>query len=577
MTQETNSGTDFLQNAAQFMQAGQNMLQQFMGAVGQMSSMNNANVQIPQEAQLVTNLQREYALKQMELWQSIMQKQQGIEPTFKVAGADKDRRFQGEAWHKNPYYEYLYQSYLLNVEMLNRLVESVPTEDERAREKMRFLATQIGDAFSPSNFAATNPEFIQKAMETRGQSITDGINNLLGDMQKGRISMTDESAFEIGKNLATTEGSVIFQNEVMQLIQYKPLTEKVGARPLLVVPPSINKFYILDLQPDNSLVRYLIEQGNTVFLVSWINPTDPQCKLTWDDFIEKGIIDTMHIVQNVTGAKDINVLGFCVGGTMLCTALAVLAARGEKIAHSLTLLTTLLDFSDTGDIGLMIDANFLATRDATIGKGGLLPARDLQNTFSFLKPNDLVWSYVVNNYLKGEKPAAFDILYWNSDSTNMAGPFGCWYIRNTYYDNNLRVPGKVTVCGEKVDLGKIDCPTYLFAAKEDHIVFWTSAYQSTRILSGNMRFVLGASGHVAGTVNPAKKDKRSYWTNENLNEDAQSWYEGAAEHPGSWWKDWAAWNKPLQGKEQTPPKTLGNAQYKPLEAAPGSYVKVRAV
>lgn len=566
---------NMMQNAQQFMQAGQNMVQQFMNALGQMGTMTQS-IQPPVEAQNFATLQQDYLKKQMQLWQSVMTKQVSKEDGFRVEPSAGDRRFKAPAWHETPYYDYLHQAYLLNVQLMNELVEQAPTADEHAKDKMRFIARQITDAFSPSNFAATNPEFIQKALETHGQSIQDGINNLITDMQKGRISMTDESVFEVGRNLAITEGSVIFENEVMQLIQYKPLTEKVGTRPLLVVPPSINKYYVMDLQPDNSLIRYMIEQGNTVFLISWINPTDPKCMLTWDDFVEKGVITATHIVQEMCGAKDINMGAFCVGGTLASSAIAVMKARGENPVASLSLLTTLLDFSDTGEIGLLIDDNFLASRDATIGKGGLLPARDLQNTFSFLKPNDLVWSYVVNNYLKGEKPAAFDILYWNSDSTNMAGPFGCWYMRNMYRDNNLRVPGKLTVCGEKVDLGRIDCPVFLFAAREDHIVPWTSAYQSTRLLSGNVRFVLGASGHIAGVINPAVKNKRSFWTNDNLKEDAASWFASAEEHKGSWWTNWAAWSKEFQGKDHAP-REVGNAKYKPIEAAPGRYVKVRAM
>lgn len=579
MTQETNQTQkpDFMQSAMQFMQAGQSMMQQFFGALGKVGNLAQSIQKPADEAQAFGALQQEYAQKQLELWQSIMQKQQGKEVSFAVVPPKGDNRFKDEAWHKNPFYDYLHQAYLLNVEMLNRVVDSIPTKDEAARQKIHFLASQICDAFSPSNFAATNPEFIEKAMETNGQSITDGINNLLNDMKKGRISMTDESAFEIGKNLATTEGSVIYQNEVMQLIQYKPLTEKVGSRPMLVIPPSINKYYIMDLGPDNSLIRYMLEQGNNVFLISWVNPTDPQCKLTFDNFIENGIIKAVHIVQEVTGSKDMNMHGFCVGGAMTCIALAVMKARGENPAASLTLLTTMLDYSDTGDIGLLIDSAFLASLDAKVGKGGLHEAKTLQSTFSFLKPNELVWNYVVSNYLKGQKPTAFDILYWNSDSTNMSGPFACWYIRNLYFNNSLRVPGKLTVCGERVDLGRIDCPAYIFAAQTDHIVKWTAAYQSTRLLGGKMRFVLGASGHVAGTINPAKKDKRSYWTNDNLKEDADSWLSSATENKGSWWKDWAAWNKEFLGKEVPAPKTYGNAQYRVIEAAPGSYVKVRAV
>jgi polyhydroxyalkanoate synthase len=429
---------------------------------------------------------------------------------------------------------------------------------------------------APSNFAATNPEFIKLALETKGQSITDGVNNLIKDFEKGRISMTDESGFEVGKNIANTEGAVVFENELMQLIQYSPLTEKVGTRPLVVVPPCINKFYVMDLQPDNSLIRFMVEQGNTVFLVSWRNPKEEQGHLTWEDYLEYGPITALSVAQEICKVKQVNALGFCVGGTILTSSLAVLKARGESPVASLTLLTTLLDFSDTGEIGLFIDDKALTTRESTIGQGGLLPASDLQNTFSMLRANDLVWNYVASNYLKGQKPKAFDLLYWNSDSTNLPGPFACWYMRNLYLDNSLRVPGKLKMCGQQVDLGSLDMPVYFLATREDHIVPWQSAYEGTRLLNGKARFVLGASGHIAGVINPASKNKRSYWVNESLNLDAEAWFAASEENKGSWWNDWAAWLKPLAGKARSP-RTLGSSTHQAIEPAPGRYVKERAV
>jgi polyhydroxyalkanoate synthase len=344
----------------------------------------------------------------------------------------------------------------------------------------------------------------------------------------------------------------------------------------VVVPPCINKFYIMDLQPDNSLIRFMVEQGNTVFLVSWRNPTEAQGHAGWDDYLEHGPIAALRVAREITKVKQVNALGFCVGGTILTSALAVLKARGEDPVASLTLLTTLLDFSDTGEIGLFIDEQGIVAREGTIGQGGLLPARDLANTFSFLRANDLVWNYVTGNYLKGQKPQAFDLLYWNSDSTNLPGPFACWYMRNMYLENNLRVPGKLDMCGTKVDLGKLDMPVYLLATREDHIVPWHSAYLSTRLLGGKARFVLGASGHIAGVINPVSKNKRSYWINDDVNSDADGWLSAAEEKKGSWWSDWAGWLKPLSG-EQRAPRKPGNAKYKPIEPAPGRYVKERAV
>lgn len=573
MAQGSSNNEAFLGSAMQFMQAGQNMTKQFMDFLGKTTQ----GGQPPQiEPQALTALQKRFMDQQMSLWQAMLDKQKGAPQAFKVEPEPGDRRFAAPAWRDSPIYDYLHQAYLLNVRYLKEMVEVLPAQDDKARDKMRFLARQVADAMAPTNFAATNPEFIQLALETKGQSITDGINNLLKDFEKGRISMTDESVFEVGKNIATTEGAVVFENEVMQLIQYAPLTPKVGTRPLLVVPPCINKFYIMDLQPDNSLIRFLVEQGNTVFLVSWRNPMEAQGHLGWDDYLEHGPLAAISVVREMTRVKQINALGFCVGGTILTSALGVLKARGDDCVASLTLLTTLLDFSDTGEIGLFIDEQALNTREATIGQGGLLPARDLQNTFSFLRANDLVWNYVQNNYLKGQKPQAFDLLYWNSDSTNLPGPFACWYMRNMYLDNSLRVPGKLTMCGEKVDLGKLDMPVYLLATREDHIVPWQSAYLSTRILGGKLRFVLGASGHIAGVINPASKNKRSYWINDDVQAEADAWLAGATEMKGSWWLDWANWIKEHCG-EQRAARKIGTTKYKAIEPAPGRYVRERAV
>ncbi|WP_412480454.1 class I poly(R)-hydroxyalkanoic acid synthase [Azonexus sp. IMCC34839] len=575
MAQGSNNNDAFLGSAMQFMQAGQNMAQQFMEYLGK-SGAANTNVPPAVDPQAMTALQKHFADQQLSLWQSVLGKHQGKPETFKVAPEAGDRRFNSPEWQQSPVFDYLHQAYLLNTRYLKEMVELLPSQDDKTRERMRFLARQISDAMAPTNFAATNPEFIKIALETKGQSITDGINNLIKDFEKGRISMTDESVFEVGRNIATTEGAVVYENDVMQLIQYAPLTAKVGTRPIIVVPPCINKFYIMDLQPDNSLIRFMVEQGNTVFLVSWRNPKEEQGELSWDDYLEQGPIAALRVAQEITKVKQVNALGFCVGGTILTSALAVLKARGESPVASLTLLTTLLDFSDTGEIGLFIDEQGVAAREATIGQGGLLPARDLQNTFSFLRANDLVWNYVQNNYLKGQKPQAFDLLYWNSDSTNLPGKFACWYMRNMYLENNLRVPGKLSMCGEKVDLGQLDMPVYLLATREDHIVPWQSAYQSTRLLGGKLRFVLGASGHIAGVINPASKNKRSYWINEDIKADADGWLAASEEKPGSWWNDWAAWSKSFMG-EQRAPRKPGNTKYKPIEPAPGRYVKERAV
>jgi polyhydroxyalkanoate synthase subunit PhaC len=437
------------------------------------------------------------------------------------------------------------------------------------------------DATSPANFLALNPEAQHKALETKGESIAQGMKHLWDDIGRGHVSQTDETGFEVGRNVATSPGSVVFENELFQLIEYKPLTGKIHERPMLFVPPCINKFYILDLQPDNSLIRYTVEQGHRVFVMSWRNPDESLAAKTWDDYIELGPIRAIEVVREISGAKSFNMLGFCVGGTILATALAVLAAKGQQPAHSLTLLTTLLDFKDTGVLDIFVDEPSVQLREVTIGEQspngpGLLKGKELATTFSFLRPNDLVWNYVVGNYLKGETPPPFDLLYWNGDSTNLPGPMYCWYLRHTYLQNELRQPGKLTVCGEKVDLGAIKAPVFIYGSREDHIVPWKGAFASTALFKGNKRFVLGASGHIAGVINPAAKNKRSYWTNDKLPASADAWFDSATEKPGSWWNEWKAWLVEEGGKLIAAPKAVGSRKYKAIEAAPGRYVKAKA-
>jgi polyhydroxyalkanoate synthase len=428
----------------------------------------------------------------------------------------------------------------------------------------------------PANFAATNPQAIRKALESRGESLTRGMANLLSDARKGRISQTDESAFEVGRNLATTPGAVVYENDLMQLIQYAPSTAQTAARPLVMVPPCINKYYILDLQPENSFVRYAVGEGHTVFMVSWRNVGAEQGRYGWDDYLRLGLFEPFRVAREITGADRVNALGFCVGGTLLAAALAVLAERGEENVESVTYLTTMLDFSEAGQIGVFIDPQSVAAREAAIGNGGILPGTDLAFVFSALRANDLVWPYVVNNYLMGESPAAFDLLYWNADSTNLPGPMYCTYVRNTYLENRLREPGAATNCGVPVDLRTVQQPAFILATREDHIVPWRSAYRSLGLLGGSKRFVLGASGHVAGVVNPAAKGKRSYWTGQPYPEDPDAWFAQATERPGSWWIEWAKWLGEFKGGERPAPSAPGSAAYPALEPAPGRYVKQRA-
>jgi len=514
----------------------------------------------------------------MKLWQDFVT---GKTPTF------QDRRFSAPEWTATPFATYSVATYLLNAEFLLALAEAVEA-GPREKQKIRFATQQIVDAMSPANFLATNPEAQQKMIETKGESLTKGLANMLADLQKGRISQSDESAFEVGRNLAVTPGTVVFENDLFQLIQYTPTTATVHEVPLLMVPPCINKFYILDLQPENSLVRYLVEQGNTVFMISWRNPDQGMANVGWDDYVERGVIRALDAVGAISGQPKANIFGFCVGGTIAASALAVLAARGKKPANTLSLFTTMLDFADTGVLDVFVDEAQVGMREKQFGRGGLMPGRDLATTFSALRPNDLVWNYVQQNYLKGKTPPAFDLLYWNADSTNLPGPMYCWYLRNTYLENRLKVPGALTVAGTPVDLGTIDCPTFLYGSREDHIVPWETAFASLHILNPkkpkNNRFVLGASGHIAGVINPASKNKRSYWVHDAPAgkgaaakagpKTPEAWLAGATEKKGSWWPEWAAFLAQHGGQEVAPP-AAGNGEYRPIEPAPGRYVKAR--
>ena len=517
----------------------------------------------------VAQLQSDYMQQLSKLWQEMLSSRTPV---------ITDRRFTGPEWQSNPMAAFNAAVYLLNSRFLLAMADAVEATP-RARQKIRFAVQQMVDAMSPANFLVTNPEAQQKLIETKGESLMKGITHMIEDLQKGHISQSDESAFEVGRNVANTEGAIVFENELFQLIQYQPLTKTVYERPLLLVPPCINKYYILDLQPENSLVRYAVSEGHTVFLVSWRNPDASLAHLTWDDYIEQGAIQAINVVREISRQDQINTLGFCVGGTILATALALLFARGEKPVAGVTLLTTLLDFSDTGVIDVFIDEAQVALREKTIGGGGLMPGRDFTSAFSSLRPNDLVWNYVKSNYLKGEDPPPFDLLYWNADATNLPGPMFCWYLRNLYLENSLKVPGKLTVCGEPVDLGAIDAPAFIYGSREDHIVPWTAAYESMNLLNpkkpGNNCFVLGASGHIAGVINPPAKKKRSYWTNDKPAANAAEWMKGATEHPGSWWTEWSKFLARHAGEQVKAPK-YGNAKYKVIEPAPGRYVKVKA-
>jgi len=524
---------------------------------------------------VTANMQQQYWSPIFDFWRGFFNVKSATNTDSRVQAPRGDRRFKDEVWSQSPYYDLLKQSYLLNSKQLTEFVDEALIDD-KSKLQLRFYARQFIDAMSPSNFPATNPEVIRTAIRTRSASLAAGMQNLIEDLQKGRITRVDEAAFEIGRNLAVTPGTVVFENELIQLIQYTPQTAEVEKTPLLIVPPCINKYYLLDLGAGNSFVEYAVAQGHQVFLISWRSAVAETQYLTWDDYLNLGPLKAIDVVRDIADADQIHALGFCVGGTILSCAAGVLAARREDKLTTMTLLTTMVDFADTGEIGLLIDHAGVALREATIGSGGILPGKELAFTFGTLRANDLIWRYVVDSYMKGAPADAFDLLYWDSDSVSLPGPMYCWYTRNTYLENRIKEPGATTQCGERVDLSKAKIPLYLLASREDHIVPWQSAYRSKGLIGKDPRFVLAASGHVAGVINPPARNKRSYWTHDDLNGDAANWLEKAEEKPGSWWPDWDAWMKRHSGGTVPAPSQPGNARHPVIEPSPGRYVKQKS-
>ena len=528
---------------------------------------------LAQDAERLGELQNRHYRKWLELWAAYALLQSGRPPAQPVVQADPaDRRFRASEWKAQPWFDYTVQSYLVASDWLRELVGTAKLEPHTKR-KLEFFTRQYVDALSPANYPWSNPEALTLAHATGGESVNRGLRNLAADLDKGMISMTDDAAFEVGRNLAITPGAVVYENDFMQLIQYRPATATVFERPLVMVPPCINKYYVLDLQPENSFVRYAVERGHTVFMVSWRNMPPAMGRATWDDYLEHGVMRALGLAREICGTEEANALGFCVGGTLLGAALAVMRAKGDQSVASVTLLATMLDFSDTGELSVFVDEAYVHQRERDFADGGVLHGRELALTFASLRANDLIWHYVVNNYLKGETPEAFDLLYWNADSTNLPGAMYVYYVRNTYLENNLRVPGRLTMCGVPVDLGRVYMPAYILATREDHIVPWRTAFASTRLLGGRIEFVLSASGHIAGVINPASKNRRSFWLNADRDEDPDRWLAAAHSRPGSWWQHWGDWLAAFGGREIAARARLGGAQHPEIEPAPGRYVK----
>jgi len=502
----------------------------------------------------------------------------GAETDPVIEPADGDRRFRHSGWDENLVFDVIKQAYLLTSRAWVDLVKDFDDLDERTQRKIAFSISQMADALSPSNFALTNPEVLQAIAESGGRNLLDGMKNLMSDLADSDgqldIKTVDRDAFEIGKNLAVTPGKVVFQNDLIQLIQYAPSTEQVYRTPLLIMPPWMNKYYILDLRPGNSMVEWLVDQGHTVFMVSWVNPDERFADKGFEDYMLEGPIAALDAIQEATGERQVNVAGYCLGGILLSAAAAWLKAKGDDRIKSASYLTTMVDFCDTGEVSLFIDEQALDTLEERINERGFLDGKLVDVTFRTLRANDLVWSFFVNSYLLGKSPKPFDILYWNADSTNMPAAMHTFFMRNMYLHNRLREPGGITLAGVPIDVTVVDTPSYVFSTKEDHIAPWKAGYESAKLFAGPVTFVLGASGHIAGVINPPEKQKYGYWSNDGLSVDADTWLDSATEHPGSWWPHWMEWLTPYAG-EMVPARTPGDGKLAPIEDAPGSYVKVR--
>lgn len=530
--------------------------------------------------QTLIDMQVEYWQNMASLWQEMGKKFMGAEGKDLIHPDKGDRRFRDPLWSQNVAFDMLKQSYLLASHAIQKTVKNTEGLTRKERQKIDFYTRQFLDAMAPSNFAMTNPEVIRATVESKGQNLINGLENLVEDLERGEgelvIRKTNYEAYEVGKNLATTPGQVIFENDLMQLIQYDPATEKAFKTPLLILPPWINKYYILDLRPDNSFIRWAVEQGHTVFVISWVNPDRKLAAKTFSSYMEEGLFAALDAIQLATGEKKANVIGYCIGGTLLATALAYSAASGkmkDRIA-SATFLTTLIDFEEAGDLGIFVDEEQLKIIDEKMESKGYLEGEELRNTFSLLRANDLIWSFVINNYMLGKEPFPFDLLFWNDDSTNMPAAMHSFYLRNMYRDNLLCKPGGIVIDGIPLDVRKIKTPSYFLSTKEDHIAPWVSTYEGMHLLGGDKTFVLSASGHVAGVVNPPASQKYHYWLNPDLDDRqfADEWLANATLHDGSWWTHWNEWSKTYSGGLVAARKP-GEGPLKPIEPAPGRYVR----
>jgi len=514
-----------------------------------------------------TNLMIDY----MQLWQSSWMKMMGVDVAPAAVPAKGDGRFKDDDWSSNFLFDYIKQSYLITARHIQHAVADVEGLPPESQKKVAFFTRQFVDALAPSNFALTNPQVLRETVASGGQNLLKGLDNLLGDIEKGGISMTDEKAFKLGRNVATTPGKVVFQTDLMQLIQFQPTTQEAYRTPLVIIPPWINKYYILDLREKNSFIKWALDQGHTVFVLSWVNPDARLAQMGFEDYMKQGPLAALDAVEKATGERRVNFIGYCLGGTLLGATLAYLASKGEDRVASATFFVALLDFSAPGELGVFIDEAQVDNLEKKMNERGYLEGSEMASTFNLLRANDLVWSFVINNYLMGKDPFPFDLLYWNSDATRMPARMHSFYLRNMYLKNLLGVPGGITLEGVPIDLSKVQVPAYFISTAEDHIAPWKTTYKGSQYLGGDVRFVLGGSGHIAGIVNPPSAKKYHYWTNEARPDSAEDWFKTATQRPGSWWEDWQAWIDARNAGDKVPARTPQN----PLEDAPGSYVMLR--
>ncbi len=515
----------------------------------------------------------------LNLWIDTTGKMIGSQAKTGAAKSRPDKRFKHDAWENNPFFDYIKQSYLLAAGTIQSIVNNAEGLDQKTAQKVGFYTKQFVDALSPSNFIMTNPEVIEQTLQSRGENLLNGLKNFCRDFDADsgrlRIRMTDHDAFELGKNIAISPGKVIFQNELMQLIQYAPVTSEVNKTPILIIPPWINKFYILDLQPKNSLIKWLTEQGHTVFIISWVNPDASLGQKDFEDYVFDGPLAALDAIEQAISETEVNVIGYCIGGTLLSATLAYMKSKQDKRIISATFLVTLIDFSDPGDLGVFIDEQQISNLEQQMNERGYQEGREMAMAFNLLRSNDLIWSFYVNNYLLGKEPLVFDLLYWNSDSTRMPAKMHSTYLRTMYHENRFREPGGFTVRGVPIDIRQIDTSAYFISTEEDHIAPWKSTYLGASLFSGPVRFVLGKSGHIAGVVNHPDANKYGYYTGPAPKMSAEQWYKQTETNEGSWWPDWNNWVSEFTGSK-VPARQPDAGRLPVLEDAPGSYVRVKS-